>query len=97
MQLHAQLPQTGRGFFVVVGRNAFLVEKLLRALHFIFELVVLDLQRLDTQQVVGVVQFGQQSPLSDVIAFLHMDTLDLSGRFESEADCMRLTDNPRMG
>ena len=43
LQLHAQLLQSGGGLFVVVGRNALLVEKLLRALYLVFELLVLDL------------------------------------------------------
>ena len=59
LQLHAQLPQTSDGLFIIVGRNALLVKKLLRASYFVFKLVVLDLQCLDAQSTICVVQLGK--------------------------------------
>ena len=61
----------------------FWLKQLGGSFYFVLQLIVLDLQGIDGQAVVGVVQFGQQIALVDEIAFVSMDTCDLSGGFES--------------
>ena len=97
LQLDAQLPQSGTRLLVIVGRDALPLEELLRARHLILELVVLDLQRLDRQPVVGIVQFGQQLPLAHVVALGDMDAGDLPGSLESQAHLVGRLHHTRKG
>lgn len=97
LQLYAQLPQPGAGLLEVIGRDALLLEKLLRAFDLILELVVLDLQRLDRQPVVGVVEFGEQLSAPHVITLLHVNPGNLSGRLESQVHLVGRTDDARKG
>ena len=94
--MHAQLPQARTGLLEVVGRYALLVEKLFRALYLVFELVVLNLQRIDRQLIVGIVQLCQQLSLLHIVSLGYMDPGNLSGRLESQAHFMCGLDNTRI-
>ena len=42
----------------------------------------MDLERFDTQFVIGVIQRGYQLPLSDILTFLDIDLRDLTRGLE---------------
>lgn len=84
LQLDAQLPQPGTGLLEIVGRDTALLEKALRTLDLVPQLVVLDLQRLDRQPVIGIIQFGEQLPPAHEIALGDKNPRNLSGRLEAQ-------------
>lgn len=54
---------------------------------------MLDLKRLDTQFVIGVIQRGYQLPLSDMLTFLDIDLRDLTRGLEG---CVVYPDEERL-
>ena len=60
---------------------------------FILQLIVLDLQSIDSQLIIDIVQFGQQLSFPDEIALFDKNFFKLARRLESESDVMRLFDD----
>ena len=87
------MAQSGSRLFVVVRRDASLFEELCRSGNLILQLVVLDLQGIDSQLIIDIVQFGQQLSFPDEIALFDKNVFQLARRLESESDVMRLFDD----
>ena len=93
MQLHAQLLQTGHRLLVVIDGKAAPFIQLLKALHFLGKLFILDLQRFHAQLIIGIIQRGDKLAFPDIITFIYGNLPNLSRCLKAQVDFARLADN----